>query len=114
MSNERVVVKFAKSWRGYSAGECAGFDSVQAEALEAGGVAVRVKGGKAASASNKPSGGKPSTGGAKAGGKKTADAAPASADSENNGAGEDGADVNGGVDGSGAPPSDDDDNEKKP
>lgn len=48
MSNERVVVKFAQSWRGYSKGECAGFDEVQAKALVDGGVAELAKGGKAA------------------------------------------------------------------
>jgi hypothetical protein len=38
MSN--IIVKFQKAWRGYSAGEVAGFPQDQAEALKAANVAV--------------------------------------------------------------------------
>jgi len=38
MSN--IIVKFLKAWRGYSAGEVAGFPQDQAEALTAANVAV--------------------------------------------------------------------------
>jgi len=48
MSNERVVVKFTASWRGYSKGERAGFDAAQAKALIDGKVAEQVKGVPAA------------------------------------------------------------------
>lgn len=47
MSNEKVMVVFAKSWRGYSKGEKAGFDEAQATALVDGKVAELVKAGKA-------------------------------------------------------------------
>lgn len=50
MSNERVVVKFAQSWRGYSKGERAGFDAAQAKALIDGKVAEMVKAAPAAAA----------------------------------------------------------------
>ncbi|WP_313315279.1 hypothetical protein [Stutzerimonas nitrititolerans] len=43
MSNERVVVKFTQSWRGYSKGERAGFDAAQVKALIDGKVAEQVK-----------------------------------------------------------------------
>lgn len=50
MSNERVVVKFTQSWRGYSKGERAGFDVAQAKALIDGKVAEQVKAVPAAAA----------------------------------------------------------------
>ncbi|MBU0565098.1 MAG: hypothetical protein KJ890_16545 [Gammaproteobacteria bacterium] len=50
MSNERVVVKFIQSWRGYSKGERAGFDAAQARALVDGKVAEMVKAAPAAAA----------------------------------------------------------------
>jgi len=50
MSNERVVVKFTQSWRGYSKGERAGFDAEQAKALIDGKVAEVVKAVPAAAA----------------------------------------------------------------
>jgi hypothetical protein len=43
MSNDRVVVKFIQSWRGYSKGERAGFDAAQAKALVDGKVAEMAK-----------------------------------------------------------------------
>lgn len=61
MSNERVVVKFTQSWRGYSKGERAGFDAAQAKALVEGKVAEVVKAVSAAAvtkgAAGKASGG---------------------------------------------------------
>ncbi|MFI8736580.1 hypothetical protein ACIGKM_11765 [Ectopseudomonas toyotomiensis] len=47
MSNGKVMVVFAKSWRGYSKGEKAGFDEDQANALVKGKVAELLKAGKA-------------------------------------------------------------------
>lgn len=47
MSNEKVAVKFTKSWRGYSAGEVACFGAVAADDLVKGKVAELVKGGGA-------------------------------------------------------------------
>ncbi|CAM3851466.1 hypothetical protein [Ectopseudomonas alcaliphila] len=47
MSNEKVAVKFTKSWRGYSAGEVACFGEVAAGDLVKGKVAELVKAGKA-------------------------------------------------------------------
>jgi len=77
MSNERVVVKFKQSWRGYSKGEPAGFDADQAQALVDGGVAELSKGGKALA---KPAASKPATG--KAGGKPAGVNAPAAGGDE--------------------------------
>lgn len=48
MSNEKVAVKFTKSWRGYSAGEVACFGEVAAGDLVKGKVAELVKGGGSA------------------------------------------------------------------
>lgn len=64
MSNEKVAVKFLKSWRGYSAGEVAGFGQVAADDLVKGKVAELVKGGKAAAkpATAKPAASKPKPG----------------------------------------------------
>lgn len=45
MSNDRVVVKFIQSWRGYSKGERAGFEAAQAKALVDGKVAEMAKAG---------------------------------------------------------------------
>ncbi|MDF2076630.1 hypothetical protein P2Q70_18760 [Pseudomonas mendocina] len=47
MSNEKVLVLFTQSWRGYSKGEKACFDDGQAKALVDGKVAELVKAGKA-------------------------------------------------------------------
>lgn len=58
MSDEKVVVVFKQSWRGYSKGEKAGFDEAQAKALVDGKVAELLKGGKAGA---KPAASKPST-----------------------------------------------------
>lgn len=104
MSNDKVVVVFAKSWRGYSKGEKAGFDEAQAKALVDGEVAELAKGGKATA---KPAASKPATG--KAGGKPAGVDAPAAGVDEgqdqSGGAGPDA----GGTDQSGAG-----DNEPKP
>ncbi len=48
MSNQRVVVSFLKSWRGYAKGEKAGFEEAQANSLVDGGVAEMTDGSKAA------------------------------------------------------------------
>lgn len=92
MSNEKVMVVFAKSWRGYSKGEKAGFDEAQAKALVDGKVAELLKGGKAGA---KPAASKPSTAKPKPGATGEAPAPDAGADT---------------------PPADDDqaDDEKKP
>lgn len=58
MSNEKVAVKFTKSWRGYSAGEVACFGEVAAGDLVKGKVAELVKGGSAASVTAGKGGGK--------------------------------------------------------
>jgi hypothetical protein len=50
MSNDRVVVKFIQSWRGYSKGERAGFDAAQAKALVDGKVAEMAKAAPATAA----------------------------------------------------------------
>ncbi|MTZ15101.1 hypothetical protein GNE00_15215 [Pseudomonas sp. JL972] len=50
MSNDRVVVKFIQSWRGYSNGERAGFDAAQAKALVDGKVAEIAKAAPATAA----------------------------------------------------------------
>lgn len=78
MSNERVVVKFTQSWRGYSKGERAGFDSAQAKALIDGKVAEAVKAVKAAPAvvAPKAAAGKANGGGRNAA-KPAADTKPA-------------------------------------
>lgn len=63
MSNEKVAVKFLKSWRGYSAGEVAGFGQVAADDLVKGKVAELVKGtgkGSGKGGAAKPGSGKPS------------------------------------------------------
>lgn len=46
----KVIVTFEKNWRGYAAGETAGFDSVVADSLIASGYACEAgkKGAKAA------------------------------------------------------------------
>lgn len=75
MSNERVVVKFIQSWRGYSKDERAGFDAAQAKALVDGKVAEMVKAAPAAAAP-KGSAGKPN-GGAGKPSKPAADNKPA-------------------------------------
>ncbi len=48
MSNEKVAVKFTRSWRGYSVGEVACFGEVAAGDLVKGKVAELLKGGSAA------------------------------------------------------------------
>jgi len=104
MSNERVVVKFKQSWRGYSKGELAGFDPAQAKALVDGEVAELSKGGKAPA---KPAASKPATG--KAGEKPGSATAPAAGGDEGQDqGGSDGQDA-GGAEQSGA-----DDDEPKP
>lgn len=68
MSNEKVAVKFTKSWRGYSAGEVACFGEVAAGDLIKGKVAELVKAGKAP---DKPAASAPSgKGGGKGGAAK--------------------------------------------
>ncbi|MGE8358594.1 hypothetical protein [Pseudomonas sp.] len=64
MSDEKVVVVFKQSWRGYSTGEKAGFDEAQAKALVDGKVADLAKGSKAAAkpAASKPAAAKPKPG----------------------------------------------------
>lgn len=44
-TQEKVVVKFVKHWRGYNAGEVAGFDPELAQRLQDGGVAEKHGGG---------------------------------------------------------------------
>lgn len=60
----KVIVTFEKNWRGYAAGETAGFDSAVAESLIESGYAVEAakstaKKGKPATAA--PAAGKPAT-----------------------------------------------------
>lgn len=57
MSNEKVLVLFTQSWRGYSKGEKARFDAAQATALVDGKVAELVKGGKGAAKPSTDKGG---------------------------------------------------------
>lgn len=104
MSNDKVVVVFAKSWRGYSKGEKAGFDEAQAKALVDGEVAELAKGGKAPA---RPAAPKPAA--AKAGAKPTGVDVPAAG-------GDEGQDQSGGEaqDAGGAEQSGADDDEPKP
>lgn len=44
-TQEKIAVKFVKHWRGYNAGEVAGFDSDLAQRLQDGGVAEKHGGG---------------------------------------------------------------------
>ena len=75
MSNERVVVKFTQSWRGYSKNERAGFDAAQAKALIDGKVAEQVKAVPVAAATTAPTG--RAAGGNRGSGRKpAADAKP--------------------------------------
>jgi len=106
MSNERVVVKFTQSWRGYSKGERAGFDAAQAKALVDGKVAEVVKAAPAVAAAKggtgKTSGGtgkpaKPAAG-SKPANTEAPSAAPETVDSETGD----------------TPPPGDDDDEPKP
>ena len=66
----KVIVTFEKNWRGYAAGETAGFDTAVAEGLIAGGYAAEA--GKAAksTSSSKPVAAK---GGGKGGAAATGD-----------------------------------------
>ena len=102
MNNERVVVKFTQSWRGYSKGEIAGFAEGLAKALIDGKVAQLSGGGKAAAAgASKGSAGK---GGAGKGdsGKPGKHAAPPAGDDDTPPPGAD------------TPPPAEDDDEPKP
>ena len=57
--SDKIVVRFLKAWRGYSADELAGFDTDVVEGLKAKGFAEVYEGGGTAS---RPKATKPSTG----------------------------------------------------
>lgn len=56
--SDKVVVRFLKAWRGYSADELAGFDQEVAEGLKSKGFAEAYEKQKAGKASAKTSGAK--------------------------------------------------------
>lgn len=56
--SDKVVVRFLKAWRGYSADELAGFDEEVAEGLKSKGFAEAYEKQKAGKASTKSSGAK--------------------------------------------------------
>lgn len=56
----KVIVTFEKNWRGYAAGETAGFDSAVADSLIESGYAAEA--GKSPSKKGKPDGGTAASG----------------------------------------------------
>lgn len=66
----KVIVTFEKNWRGYAAGETAGFDAAVAEGLIAGGYAAEAGKAVKSTPSSKPA---PAKGGGKGGAAATGD-----------------------------------------